>query len=109
MPDLGLLWCPDSVCGAWALECAGSVVVTPSLSCPAARETLLPRPGNLTTGPPGKSLNSNFLKENHLEYVHTHGTRSSGHLSLWHVLLCFLESPNEEEQSPPGTHDGSAA
>ena len=28
--------------------------------------------------------------------------------SLWHVLLCQLESPNEEEQSPPGTHDGSA-
>ena len=46
--------------GAGALECAGSVVVTPGLSRSAAYEILVPRPGNLTTGPPGKSLTSNF-------------------------------------------------
>ena len=52
---------------AGALECVGSVVVVPRLSCPAECEILVPRPGIkpvspklagrfLTTGPSGKSL-----------------------------------------------------
>ena len=51
--------------GAQALECAGSVIVMPMLSCPVAYGTLVPLPrvkptmpalgdGFLTTGPPGK-------------------------------------------------------
>ena len=51
--------------GAQALECAGSVVAMPMLSCPVAYGTLVPVPrikpttpalGDrfLTTGPPGK-------------------------------------------------------
>ena len=62
-----------SSCGAWALECAGSVVAARGLSCSAACGILLLRPGIepvspalegrfLTTGPPGKSPPPLFLK-----------------------------------------------
>ena len=56
---------------AGALECVGSVVVVPRLSCPAECEILVPRPGIkpmspklagrfLTTGPSGKSLKRGY-------------------------------------------------
>ena len=75
-------------CGARAVECVGSVVVSHGLSCPAACGILVTWPGMepgspasegrfSTTGPPGKS-------QHHIFFIHS---SVCGHLGSFRILV----------------------